>query len=389
MKRKTKLKIKFTFLSLWDKLYIFYMKRNEIKKFKDQRRKNIYSKVELTPEQKNKIDELYKKNYGKKIPYTWHKHYTAFTGNFDENYFPELLYIPEFEYYMNMNKSLANTLEDKNILPIFASYANIKMPNKIVSCQNGLYKDKYENILTIKDVQKTLKNIGDCFYKPTIDTSSGVGCKVLNIVNGIDSISKKKISELITTFDENFVIQERIICHESIRKIYSGSVNTFRIMTYRWNDEIIVIPAIMRIGQNGSFLDNAHAGGMFIAIDNDGTLHKTAYTEFKTEFTSHPDTNVIFENYKIELFPKVIEATKKMHQLISDIGIISWDMTIDQYGDPVLIESNIKGGGIWMIEMAHGIGPFGDKTAEILRWMKFIKNVKYEERKKYLFGKMK
>ena len=217
-------KIKIALLSLYDKFHVFRMKRNEIKKFKDQRRKNIYSKVQLTTEQKNKINELYKKNYGKKIPYTWHRHYTAFTGNFDENYFPELLYIPEFEYYMNMNKSLANTLEDKNILPIFASYANIKMPNKIVSCQNGLYKDKYENILTIKDVEKTLKNIGDCFYKPTIDTSSGVGCKVLNIVNGIDSISKKKISELITTFDENFVIQERIICHESIRKIYGGGL---------------------------------------------------------------------------------------------------------------------------------------------------------------------
>lgn len=51
---------------------------------------------------------------------------------------------------------------------------------------------------------------------------------------------------------ENFVLQERIKCHESIRKIYAGSVNTFRIMTYRWHDSIVSAPVIMRIGRGGT-----------------------------------------------------------------------------------------------------------------------------------------
>jgi hypothetical protein len=69
--------------------------------------------------------------------------------------------------------------------------------------------------------------------------------------DGIDRESGKSIKEIVLSKGENFVIQERIICHESIRKLYAGSVNTFRIMTYRWKDEICHTPSVMRIGQGG------------------------------------------------------------------------------------------------------------------------------------------
>lgn len=69
-------------------------KRQERQKYRDPRRRAIYETVMLTPEQKAAIDRLYLENYGEKIPYTWHRHYTAYTGQFDVNYFPELLYIP-------------------------------------------------------------------------------------------------------------------------------------------------------------------------------------------------------------------------------------------------------------------------------------------------------
>ncbi len=55
---------------LIDRVYIFMLKYNEKRKFKDKRRKAIYKKVHLTKEQKKQIDDLYKANYGKKIPYT-------------------------------------------------------------------------------------------------------------------------------------------------------------------------------------------------------------------------------------------------------------------------------------------------------------------------------
>ena len=96
--------------------------------------------------------------------------------------------------------------------------------------------------------------------------------------------------------------------------------------------KIIVTPSILRIGVNGHFLDNAHAGGIFIAVDKDGTLHKTAFTEFKTEYIKHPNIGLIFENYKIELFPEVINAAVKMHEALIQLGVINWDFTIGKDG---------------------------------------------------------
>ena len=172
-----------------------------------------------------------------------------------------------------------------------------------------------------------------CFAKPSVDSDSGRGCILI----------EKKISNTIPALKamgDNFVVQERIVCSDSIRKIYSGSVNTFRVMTYIWNNEIQVAPVIMRIGRNGSFLDNAHAGGVFIAVNKDGTLHKTAFTEFKDEFAEHPDSHLRFEHFKIENFSRVLDSAKKMHS------------------------------SIWLFQMAWGCGVFENNTLSILDWLK-------------------
>lgn len=374
---------------LYANLLIHRNKKREVKKFKDPRRVAIYSKINLTNEQRKQIDDFYLKNYGKKIPYTWHRHFTAFTGNFDYRYFPELLYIPVFEKFMNYKKGFCQALSDKNFLTIIAKGIGVKMPETIVSKTAGLLRNSnyepisYEAFLTI------INNKGDFFVKPSVDSCSGRGCFIINIVDGVDMYSLKNIDEIYHELGNDFVIQERLKCHNSIRKIYLNSVNTFRIISYRWGNEIEHMPIIMRIGQGGSHLDNAHAGGMFIALDDDGTMHKTAFTEFKKEFTEHPDTHLVFEGYKIDLLPNVLDSAIKMHASIPEIGVVNWDFTIDEDGEPILIEANVNGGSIWLSEMAHGCGCFGEKTAEVLQWIRQQEKLSVDERIKYPFGKMK
>ena len=358
----------------------------EKKKFRDKRRIEICNSTKLSQEQIDSVEKLYKNNYGKKIPLTWHKSYTAYTGRFDKYYFPEILYIPEFERYMNYNQSLANVLEDKNLLYVFAKASNVRMPRMYLSCQAGIYKDAENKVLDFEKACSLISNIGVCFAKPSIGTDSGRGCEVYCLVNGTDTKSGKTSDMILKDLGKDFTFQERLVCHESIRKIYDGSVNTFRIMTYRWKNQIIVAPIIMRIGRGGSYLDNAHAGGMFIALSDDGTLHKTAFTEFKEEFVEHPDSKLKFEGYRIPLLPNVVDAVKKMHYSLPAIGVINWDMTLDESGQPVLIEANVNGGSIWLFQMAHGCGVFGERTPEILRWLHKMNETKYSDRAQYYFG---
>lgn len=201
----------------------------------------------------------------------------------------------------------------------------------------------------------------------------------------------KDIPVVLGQIGEDFIIQEKVVCHESIERIYKNSVNTFRIITYRWYNQskgyvLYHMPVILRIGQGGSYLDNAHAGGMFVAVDDDGTLHETAFTEFNKKITIHPDSGFVFHGNKVTLLPSVIETAKLLHAAIPQIGCINWDFTIGRDGSPLLIEANCSAGGIWMLQMSHGCGPFGELTPEVLKWLRHMKNIPATERYNYMFG---
>lgn len=377
--------LKKKFADVMDRFLIHHRRNTEIKKFKDKRRVEIYKKVVLTKEQKRQIDEFFLENYGKKIPYTWHRSYTAFTGKFDVKYFPELLYVPELEHFMNSHSSYAEVFSDKNVLAKIASVSGVKMPETKVCCIKGMFFDSEGQMIDQSRAAILLEDCGIVFGKPSVDSCSGQGCCLIEIKDGKDLKSGKNVAEVFQELGKDFVIQERIKCHESLSTIYPNSVNTFRIFTYRWKGKIEVCPAILRIGQGGNFLDNAHAGGMFLAVNSDGTLHKTAFTEFRKAFDVHPDTGVVFDGYKISDFSKVVEAAKKVHHALPQLGIINWDFTLNEEAEPILIEANCSGGGCWVFQMAHGYGMFEENTADILKYVKEMKRLPRSERLKKCF----
>ncbi|MBR4501425.1 MAG: hypothetical protein IKP22_05980 [Clostridia bacterium] len=133
--------------------------------------------------------------------------------------------------------------------------------------------------------------------KPTVDTGSEKDCMLCQIKTKEDAFA------LFAKMGMDFTVQERLECHDSLTKIYANSVNTFRVITYRWKEAILWTPPVLRIRKGGSHLDNAHAGGIFVAVDDDGKLHDTVYTEFKETYKQHPDTKTEFKNYRIDLFP--------------------------------------------------------------------------------------
>lgn len=187
--------------------------------------------------------------------------------------------------------------------------------------------------------------------------------------NGIDIRNNQKIEKLLEEYQQNFLIQECLKNHKVLADLHPESINTFRVMTYIWNGEVKCCPIILRIGQGRKNVDNAHAGGMFIGIKDSGELCREAFTEFQKRYTEHPDTKIRFENYQIPQIKKIVEAAKKLHSKILQVGIISWDLTLDENENVVMIEANIRGGSIWLIQMAHGCGLFGEDTAEILKFI--------------------
>lgn len=357
------------------------------KKFQDSRRRAIAESYPLTAEQKNQIDELYLNHYGEKIDYVWHQNFAAHANKFDYRFFPEVLYIPEFERFQNQNPAACRMLGDKNFLPVVAEAADIRMPHTIISCTNGILRDEDNHIISEAMSNEVLNTQNRFFVKPSTGSCSGHGCRLLSKNDNYEINNNMLIiNNMAGGYARNYVIQSVVTTHPTLEALHPESVQTFRIITYLWKGGIENMPVILRIGRGKSNVDNAHAGGMFIAVCDDGKLGDHAVTEFNLQFTIHPDSGIVFKDYQLPSYNRLVKAAKRMHELVPQIGVVNWDFTIDTDGEPILIEANLNGGSVWLPQMAHGVGAFGENTEEVLEWLRFMKKLKKKDRTFYVAG---
>ena len=339
------------------------LKRGELKNIK--KKKNLIEKVTLTKEQKIKIDNLFIKNYGKKIKYDWHRLYQSYTGIFNERYFPEILFSSELEPKLN-DREIAKVLSDKNLLKQLFGETGIKVPQTYFSSVNGILRDGNNELLEKEDITKLVSN-KECVLKKTVETSSGRDVFICEFVNDVDKKSGLTIMEIISQLGENFVAQEKLTQFEELSTIYPNSINTFRVMSYIVNNEIFVAPIALRIARGGADRDNVHYGGITVGVGEDGYLFNTAFSEYGEKFTEHPDTKVVFEGYRISKVENLIESAKKLHACIPQLKMVSWDLSIDKDGNICIIEVNTSGQSAWFPQMIQGKSLFGDHTEYMLQ----------------------
>ena len=336
--------------------------------------KKIDNKNILTKEQKLEIDNFYEKHYGKKISYTWHNCFTKYSGKFDEKYIPTDIF-KKYLYSLNTkDKIYYEILQDKNFLYNIAKSADIKVPKRYFYSINNFLFDSNNNIISKETFYNRISNIGEVFIKPTqIDfTGSAKNCKILNILNGIDTYSKKNIKDIIEKhYVMDFIIQEKIVCHKSISALYSKSVNTFGLTTIILNNEVKTMKTLLKIGMNGNIFDygGTKNKGLLIPIKEDGTLYDRAFClNEQKEYFSHPDTGITFKGYKIDLFPKVLETAKKFQTTIPWMPFCGLDFVINEHGDVLIVE--MENPSCSVIQCILGESFFGDYTEQILSYLK-------------------
>jgi len=149
-----------------------------------------------------------------------------------------------------------------------------------------------------------------------------------------------KINELFELMKEmNFIFQETTQQHEKLNRIYSGSINTVRVNTYREGNEVKMVSGLMRFGTNGSVVDN---GNFFVPLDvSNWTLHSRGKSFLKYDgenYIKHPNTEFVFKDFKIPFADAVITEMSKAAMLFED-DFIGWDVAITPNG-PEIIEGN-------------------------------------------------
>lgn len=131
----------------------------------------------------------------------------------------------------------------------------------------------------------------------------------------------------------------------------------------------------MRIGRGESHLDNGHAGGIFVAVDDNGNLGKWAMDCNGNRFEYHPDSHIYFADYHVPFVCETKSAAIQLHECLPNLGFVNWDFAINSENQICLIESNLSCGSLWLFQDVQGQGVFGEDT----EWM--IKNIsrKYKE----------
>lgn len=326
-----------------------------------QKKKKLWESVELTSEQEQQIQAFYMKHYGKKIPTMWHRLYTSYTGVFHYDYFPEILLSTRLEPITNPYRE-AEFLGDKNLLPLFFNNAGggVHVPQTYISSVKGVLRNYEGQIVRQEKAINDVSKIDECVIKKTKDTSSGRDVEIIHP-------QEADIATLFRTFGNDFVVQERIIQSEDLNRLNPTSINTFRVITYICDDEIHVCPVALRIGRSNADKDNIHYGGICVGVNLDGSLKKTAFSEYGERFDRHPDTGIVFDNYIIHGADNAIrEQAKRLHGLVPWLGIISWDLSIDGDGKITIIEMNTTGQSAWFCQMVNGEPLFGDNTGKML-----------------------
>ena len=341
----------------------FVLRRGEKKNIK--KKKALINKVVLTKEQKLKIDNFYKLNYGKKIKYDWHRLYQSYTGIFNEKYFPEVLFSTELEPIFNKSE-IAKVLCDKNLLTQLFAQSGVKIPKTYFSCVNGVLRNGDNKLISFEEATSLIFD-KDCVLKKTIETSSGRDVFICKFNQGVDDVSNLGIQEIIKQLGSHYIAQEKLSQFDELNKLYPKSVNTFRVMSYIVEGSIYVAPLALRIARGGADRDNIHYGGITIGVSDDGYLFHSAYSEFGEMFSEHPDTKVVFKDYKISKIKEIIESAKCLHACIPQLKMISWDLTINKEGEICLIEANTSGQSAWFPQMIQGKALFGEQTEYMLK----------------------
>ncbi len=136
------------------------------------------------------------------------------------------------------------------------------------------------------------------------------------------------------------LVEEKIMQHEKMSSLHPDSINTLRIVTLTKDKNVHILSSLLRIGQEGSVVDNITSGGIYAPINSDGVVSHPAFCDKTGEsFSVHPTTKVYLIGFKIPFYKEAVELVTEIAAEEEDMGYVGWDVAITPDG-PLIVEGN-------------------------------------------------
>ena len=212
---------------------------------------------------------------------------------------------------------------------------------------NKCSKKEFSNFIKKHDVFIMKPNGGSC----------GKGIEKIKV----SDYKEKELYDYLSTKGD-ILLEELIIQHKDMNKMYDGAINTCRVISILKDDEVHIVAAYLRVG-NGAFVDNFNSGGMVVPINvKTGKIEYNALDKKHNLYEKHPQSGTKFIGFKIPLWDEVFKLIKEAGKVVPEVKFLGWDIAISKNG-PMLVEINdFPGHDIYQLppHRTNGIGVLPD-----------------------------
>ncbi len=191
-----------------------------------------------------------------------------------------------------------------------------------------------DSTMTLESLSAFCQGKGPLFIKP-LEGSSGVGIERAEPTDFADVPAFfKRLRE-----KGDCILEETIVQHPDMARLYPGSVNTVRFATLLGDKDEGLVYAFVRIG-NGRVMDNVDAGGMAARVNlNTGVIDTVAADKKGHEYARHPLTDAPITGFQLPYFEEAKAMCLLAMRVIPQVRFVAWDVALTPAG-PQMIEGN-------------------------------------------------
>lgn len=205
--------------------------------------------------------------------------------------------------------------------------------------REGLYLKRKDQL---QECIRFLTGHRDLMLKP-VREYGGYGIRHILVEAGNE---EKTAEELLNQLP--CLLEERVNQSDRMAWLNPSSVNTMRVVTFRGEQESELIMTALRVGREGSIVDNYSSGGLFVKVDPD--THKTVPFSTGNSITSdsaiHPDSGKDLSGFEVPDWEGAMELVRKAAGVFPpDAHIFGWDLAHTDRGW-LVIEVNSTPGDI-------------------------------------------
>lgn len=182
-----------------------------------------------------------------------------------------------------------------------------------------------------------VKKHTEVFIKP-LKGSKGKGAHVYSYIS--DNNAGAYFKEMMEDCSQ-WMVEERIRQSAAMGQWNETSVNTIRIPSFLREGKFSVIWTRMRMGKEGSIVDNAGAGGIVVNVDpRSGVITSDGIDEAYNHFEKHPSCGLTFKGWQVPRWEELLKSVEELHRIVFFKHVyIAWDFALTDNGW-VVIEGN-------------------------------------------------